>query len=413
MRFTASWLTVLTVGFLVRADDWPQWRGVDRTGVSRESGLLAAWPKDGPPLRWTAKEIGTGYSAPCIVNGHVFLQTTHGEREFALALDEKTGTQVWTTYIGKVGKNQGPPYPGTRSTPTFDSGHLYCLASDGELVCLEALKGLIKWQKHLRTDFGGTPGMWVYSESLLVDGDAVVCTPGGPKSTLVALNKMTGDTLWKSEVPDAGNAEYASIMTVTVGGVRQYVQFLRKGVVGVAAKDGKFLWRYGRTVDQGANILTPVISGNKVFSAGSRTGGGLVELTADDSGVKAAEKYFVRNLAPSIGGAVLFHGYLYGSSGQTLFCADVNTGDIKWTDRSVGPASICAADGKLYVRGYNSGEVALVDPSPDAYREISRFKQPQRSKIQAWPHPVVANGGFYLRDQQVLLCYDVKAKSSQ
>jgi outer membrane protein assembly factor BamB len=402
---------VLTVAFLPSstAADWPQWRGPDRTGIAKESGLLREWPKGGPPLRWKATDISTGYSSPAVVKGRVYLQTTRGNEEFALALDEKTGRQVWSTAIGKVGKNQGPQYPGTRATPTVDGDRLYCLASDGELNCLDT-EGKALWHKSLPRDFAGKVGAWAYSESVLIDGDLLVCTPGGSTATLAALDKKTGGAVWKGAVPGGGIADYASIMPVDAGGRKQYVQFLREGVVGVDAKTGKFLWRYARTVDPGANILTPVVQDDKVFTSGSRTGGGLVRLAADGEGVKATEVYFNKALAPSIGGAVLVDGHLYGTSGDTLFCAEFVSGRVKWTNRSVGPASICCADGRLYVRGYNSGEVALVEPSPDGYRERGRFQQPERSKIQAWPHPVVANGGLYLRDQGVLLCFDVSAE---
>lgn len=401
-------IAAIAVSFSIAAD-WPQWRGPDRTGISKDTGLLKEWPKEGPILRWKATDIGTGYSSPAVAKGRVYLQTTRGNDEFALALDEKMGKQVWSTPIGKVGKNQGPQYPGTRATPTVDGDRLYCLASDGELNCLN-IEGKVVWHKNLARDFAGKVGYWVYSESVLIDGDLVICTPGGSEATLVALNKKTGETAWKGVVPGGGIADYASIMPVEAGGRRQYVQFLREGVVGVDAKTGKFLWRYDRTVDPGANILTPVVQDDKVFTSGSRTGGGLVRLAAEGDGVKASEVYFDKVIAPGIGGAVLVDGYLYGTFGPSLFCAEFISGRIKWTNRSVGAASVCFADGRLYVRGYNTGEIALVESSSEGYKESGRFKQPERSKIQAWPHPIVANGGLYLRDQGLLLCFDVSEK---
>lgn len=389
-------------------DDWPQWRGPNRTGISQEKGLLKEWPADGPAIRWKAMDIGTGYSAPSIAAGKVFLQTTKGNDELAMALNEKDGKTLWSTPIGKVGKNNGPQYPGTRATPTVDGEHLYCLASDSELTCLTTA-GEVVWQKNLMKEFDGKVGNWAYTESLLVDGDLVICTPGGSKATLAALNKKTGDTVWKAAVPDGDVADYASIMAVEVDKKKQYVQFLRKGVVGVDAKTGAFLWRYNKTVDMGANILTPVIQNNLVFTAGSRTGGGLVELKADGAGTKASEVYFEKAVAPSIGGAVLVEGHLYGTTSNGMFCADFATGKVKWTERGVGAASVCYADGHIYVRGHGN-EIALVEANPTAYKEKGRFKQPERSKIQAWPHPVLANGALYLRDSTVLLCFDVKAK---
>jgi outer membrane protein assembly factor BamB len=244
----------------------------------------------------------------------------------------------------------------------------------------------------------------------LVDGDVVICTPGGDTATLLALNKDTGDVVWKCAVPGSDSADYASVMPVEVPGGKQYVQFLRKGVVGVDAKSGKFLWRYAKTVDQGANILTPVVQKNRVFSSGSRSGGGLIELTPDGDGVKASEVFFEKTVAPSIGGAVLVDGHLYGSNGTGLFCAEFATGKVKWIETSVTPGSVCYADGRLYGRVHKDGTVYLVDPSPNEFRPKGKLAQPDRSKSPAWPHPVVANGGLYLRDQGTLFCYDVKAK---
>jgi len=407
MRKSAALAVMLLFTATVLANDWPQWRGPDRTGISKETGLLKEWPKDGPPLRWKATDIGTGYSSPAVSKGRVFLQTTRGKEEYTLALDEKTGKEIWSVKIGKVGVNKGPQYPGTRATPTVDGEQLYCLASDGELVCLAAADGKTKWQKHYRRDFDGKVGAWAYTESVLVDGDVLVGTPGGSSATLVALNKNTGAVVWKGAVPGGDVADYASIMPVVAGGKKQYVQFMRGGVVGVDAQSGKFLWRYDRTADKGANILTPIVLGDRVFTSGSRSGGGLVELKVDGDRVKATEVYFERALGTGIGGAVLLDGHLYATTSQALFCADFATGKVKWTERGVGAASLCYADGRLYLRGHTTGTVALVEPSPDGYREKGRFTQPERSKVTAWPHPVVANGGLYLRDAGVLLCFDV------
>jgi outer membrane protein assembly factor BamB len=401
------------------ANDWPQWRGPDRTGVSKETGLLQEWPKDGPRLRWKATDIGTGYSSPAVAGGRVYVQTTKGGDEFALALTETDGNEAWSAKIGGVGKNVGPQYPGTRATPTVDGDRVYCLASDGRLVCL-GTDGKERWHKDLVKDFGGRVGQprmaWAYSESVLVDGDAVVCTPGGDTATLLALNKLTGDVIWKCPVPGGDGADYASIVVTDVGGSKEYVQFLRKSVVGVDAKTGKFLWKYEHPAAQGANILTPVAAGNRVFASSGRSGGGMVELTPEAGGVAAKEVYFDKALGAGIGGVVLVNGHLYGTTSQAMFCVEFATGKVKWTDRGVGAASLCYADNRLYVRAHGGGKgggatpVALVEASPDGYTEKGRFAQPDRGNMPAWPHPVVANGGLYLRDQGVLLCYDVKAK---
>jgi outer membrane protein assembly factor BamB len=401
----------LTLALTLQAADWPQWRGPNRDGISKETGLLQEWPKDGPPLRWKRTDIGTGYSTPVVVGGKVYVQTTKDKDEFTLCLDEKTGQDVWKTRVGAVGVNRGLPYLGTRSSPTVDGDRVYCLASAGELVCL-GTDGKPKWQKNLVKDFAGTVGTemmsWAYSESVLIDGDLVVCTPGGKDAGLAALNKMTGEVVWKCALPASEGAEYSSVVVAEAAGVKQYITFLRKGLVGVDAKTGKLLWQYGKIIDPGANIMTPVVYQDKVFASTSRGGAALLELKGEGGKVEPKELFFVKGLGASIGGAVLMDGHLYGASTQGLFCAEFATGNLKWTEKATANASVCFADGRLYVRSHTSGDVVLVEANPKEYVEKGRLKQPDRTKIQAWPHPVVANGGLYLRDQDVLVCYEVK-----
>jgi outer membrane protein assembly factor BamB len=258
------------------AGNWPQWRGPERDGISRETGLLKEWPKEGPKLLWQTKTIGSGYSTPAVVDDRLFLLSNQGmDEEFVKALNVKDGKEIWSTRIGKVGNpDQKPSYPAARSTPTLDGDLLYALGSDGNLVCLYRATGKMKWQKNLRTDFGGQPGIWAYAESPLIDGGVLVCTPGGPDATLVALNKKTGKLLWKSVVPSGEQAAYASVIAVTIAGSKQYVQFLQKGLVGVDAKSGKFLWRYDKTAQGSpANIPTPVGREGFIYSATGRGGG--------------------------------------------------------------------------------------------------------------------------------------------
>jgi outer membrane protein assembly factor BamB len=401
-----------------RADDWPQWRGPQRTGLSAETGLLKQWPKGGPKLLWQHKGIGSGYSTPAVVGDRIYLQADRKGDEYALALSVKDGAEVWATRIGKVGRNRGPQYPGTRSTPTVDGDRLYVLGSDGDLACLEKDKGTKVWSKHFQKDFGGVPGMWAYSESVLIDGDVLICTPGGKEATLLALKKKDGSTAWKSAVPGGDAAAYASPMAVEVGGVRQYVQFLANGLVGVEAKSGKFLWRYDKTKDPAANIPTPVFHDGCVFSSTSRNGSGLVRLKADGGTVSAEQVYFNRTRLNSIGGVVRVGDYLYGTDArEQLVCVEFKTGKEKWHADCVGSAALCYADGMLYVRGQGGtgfgpekpAKVALVEATPAGYREKGRFVQPDHGDRPAWPHPVVADGRLYLRDGNVLFCYDVKA----
>lgn len=407
--------------------DWPGWMGADRTGVSHETGLLKQWPKGGPKLVWKVDNIGEGYSTPSLAEGKIFLMSNRGnDDEFALALSVKDGSKVWERHIGKVGPNKVAPYPGSRSTPTVDGDAVYVLGSDGDLACLDAAKGEVRWQKNLRTDFGGEPGIWAYAESPLIDGDVLVCTPGGDKATLVALNKKNGEVIWKAAVPGKAKGEgrmrmstnmagYGSATFATVDGVKQYIQALTGGVVGVAAKDGKLLWRYDK-ISGNTMCNTPLFYNGYLLLAALNPPGGagngttLLRLQRDEKGgMSAKEVYYNKSLTAQHGGIVRIGDAVYGTSQNALVCIDFKTGETKWQDRCVGKGSIAAADGELYVRGEN-GPIALVEATPTACKEISRFEQPDRSKQKAWPHPVIAGGRLYLRDWNVLLCYDLKQK---
>jgi outer membrane protein assembly factor BamB len=405
--------------------DWPCWRGPDRTGLSPETGLLREWPAGGPKLLWTAKGLGGGYSTPSLEGGRIYLLGTatpikgrrgSGVKEVLLALDARDGQRLWATPVGETTAS----YPGPRSTPTVDGDLLYAISSDGKLVCADKARGQVRWRKDFKADFGGRCGNWAYAESPLIDGDVVVCTPGGEKATLVALNKKTGATVWKAAITGlapAGRARasgstagYASAVVAEIGGVRQYVQYLGGGVVGVSAADGKKLWQYTGTSGGNANATTPLVRGDRVFTATSYgVGGGLARVSKDGNKFSAKEEFFVKQMQNHHGGMLLIGEHIYGTNNNSLLCVSFKDGSVAWQDRCVGKGSVAYADGMLYVRG-ERGAVALVEATPKAYREKGRFSQPSRSSNMAWPHPVVAGGKLYLRDWDALLCYDVKAK---
>ncbi len=400
--------------------DWPQWRGPARDGTSRERGLLQQWPAGGPKLLWQVNDIGDGFSTPVVVGSRIYLMSNRGmENEFVQALSTRDGKVIWTTRVGNVGNpEQNPPYPKARSTPTVDGDFLYALGSDGDLACLEAKTGKIRWQKNLRKEFGGQPGEWAYAESPLVDGDFVVVTPGGAEATMVALNKRTGATAWKSAVPGGDPAGYASAIVVQGGGRKQYVQFLSKGLVGVDAKTGQFLWRYKEAAKGPAQYFTPVARGEYVYGGALGVGGALVRLKPDGGGVAAEQVYFERGLPNGIGGAVVVGDYLYGTeiAEGPLVAIEFATGKVKWKVESIGRVSIAYADGHLYLHGVN-GDFALAEATPAGYREKGRFTPPNQPKHkevggfpeQAYAYPVIANGRLYIRDLGTLWAYDIKA----
>jgi outer membrane protein assembly factor BamB len=400
--------------------DWPQWRGPQRNGISQETGLLKQWPAEGPKLLWQINDIGDGFSTPSVVGRRIYLMSNRGmENEFVQALSTEDGKAIWTTQVGAVGNpNQDPPYAKARSTPTVDGDFIYALGSDGDLVCLEAWDGRIQWRKNIRKEFGGKPGEWAYAESPLVDGDVVVVTPGGEQATMAALNKKTGEVIWKSAIPGGDSAEYTSAIVVYGSGRKQYVQYLNKGIVGVDAKTGQFLWRYKEAAKGPAQYFSPIARGEYIYGGALAVGGGLIRLKAEGGGVVAEQVYFERGLPNGLGGAALVGDYLYGleMATQALVVIEFTTGKVKWKVDDFGRASVTYADGQLYFHDVN-GDLRLVEANPDAFREKSRFTPPAQPKKKkagsftegAFAFPVIANGRLYIRDLGTLWAYDIKA----
>jgi outer membrane protein assembly factor BamB len=451
MRYTVTLIGVVfctTLSSSVFADDWPQWQGPDRNAISRERGLLKEWAKDGPPLAWRINGLGGGYSAPSVAGGRIFGMSNRGDDEVVWAISEKDGKELWVTRVGPAFK---PPAPqgkeGPGCTPTVDGEMLYLEGLGGDVACLQVKDGERIWQRSLKNDFGGRVPMWSYRESPLVDGDKVICTPGSENATLVALDKLTGKTVWKSQVPGGpgsgpsgpaggpsggpgpggpggfagAGAGYASAIAIDFNGQHQYVQFTARALIGVAASDGKFLWQYNAPANRmGINCSTPVYGDGMVFAASAySTGGGLVKLSKDaNGGVTAEEVYFTKKMQNHHGGMILLDGCLYGANGGNeggfLVCLDFKTGNVLWDERDdaerrAPKGSVALADNRLYYRT-EKGTMLLIEPSPKQYIERGRFDQPDRTQQAAWTHPVVANGKLYLRDQDLLLCYDVKAR---
>jgi outer membrane protein assembly factor BamB len=553
---------VLTVGALAQTAfcvqfDWPQWQGPDRTAHSKETGLLKEWPTNGPPLAWKAKGLGGGDSTPSIAAGRIYGMSNRGDDEMVWALSEKDGKEIWAVRIAGAFPTSWPQSKeGPSATPTVDGDRLYVMGLAGNVVCFQATDGKVVWQRNLMADFGGKMPMWSYRESPLVDADKVICTPGGDETTLVALNKLTGETIWKTFVPDrAGEtqnhnqsanrpsvietdlllstldtdhnkvisaqeiaaaptvllnldknqdgklsedeltpassssggqsrrrgpglmrmmkahstldanedgvldaaeiknaavalgkldanrdgkltedevgmkhfgpqdtgAAYSSVIAIDFGGQRQYVQFLATTVAGIAAAEGKLLWRYDKPANgMRLNISTPIYHDGYVFAASSYgAGGGLARLKKnEDGGFAAEEVWFSKSMENHHGGVVLHDDALFGANGGNgggyLACLDFKTGEVLWNERDsdkrrVTKGSVAFADGRIYYRT-EEGPVVLIEPSRKELLERGRFAQPERTDKPAWAHPVVANGKLYIRDQDTLFCYDVKAK---
>jgi len=300
----AAVVFLFATAFLLAAD-WPQWRGPNRDGISKETGLLQKWPEAGPNLVWQSQELGQGYGSPAVVGERIYVIGSAGmDNEFVQCLNVGDGKSIWKTRIGNVGENRSANYPGARSTPTFDGGRLYALGSDGDLACLDAASGKTIWHQNVVTNFSGKSGVWAYAESPLIDGDTLVCTPGGPVATMLALKKATGEVIWKYASPEASDAAYSSAIVVHTDGVKQYVQLLDKALVGIDAITGQELWRYKGIIKDIPNIPTPVSSKDVVYGSTAKGGGGFVRLKRAGSGVEAVEVYASDKLPRAIGGSV-------------------------------------------------------------------------------------------------------------
>jgi outer membrane protein assembly factor BamB len=395
--------------------DWPQWRGPNRDGISAASGLLKSWPKEGPPVAWKGTGLGVGFSSVSIAGDRVYTMGDLDDACYLFAVNRDNGEIVWKTKVGRTGGN----YEGPRSTPTVDGNRVYALGQFGDLVCCDSKNGDIVWQKNLPKDFRGRAGGWNYTESPLVDGEKLVCTPGGREATMVALDKQTGEVIWKGKTEEGETAGYASPVVAEIGGVRQYVQLLSQGGASFGSDDGKLLWRYGdrdnRFAENTANIPTPIVQGDRVFfAAGYGTGGGMVRVTKDGGDFNVEELWFEGNLTNKHGGVIWVGDFLYGDRDDrgTPWCADARTGDVVWQSRSraggSGSVAVAYADGHLYWR-FQNGVVALARATQEKYEEVSSFKIAMPSGEPSWPHPVVVDGRLYLRDQEALWCYDVRA----
>ena len=402
--------TALFAGALIKTAgaDWPQWRGPDRTDVSTETRLLKQWPAGGPKQRWLYRNAGKGYSGPAIVRGRLFTIGTRDGNEAIIVLDANTGAEVWTAKVGPILNNAWGDGP--RGTPTVSGDRVYALGGQGNLVCAATTDGKIIWQASMK-DLGGTTPDWGYTESVLVDGDRVVCTPGGGKGALAALDKSTGKLLWQSaEFTDP--AQYASIVIGNNNGIRQYVQLTMHNVVGISATDGKLLWK-SPWPGQTAVIPTPIVRNGQVYvTSGYGVGCKLIKLGQGD---QASDVYQNKVMKNHHGGVVLVGDQLYGySDGAGWVCQNFQTGAEVWSDKkSLGKGAITVADGMMYCLAEEDGTVVLADASPAGWREHGRFKLSPQTTIRSsqghiWTHPVISNGKLYLRDQDLIYCYDVK-----
>ena len=382
-------------------DDWPQWRGPNRDGRSVEKGLLKDWPAAGPPLAWRASGAGEGYSSFAVAGGRLYTLGARAGTEYTFAFDVASGKKLWEVANGKRFDNDRGSGP--RATPTVDGDRIYSFGASGDLSALEAATGKVLWTVNVLSKFGGSNIQWGLSESPLVLADRILVNAGGP---IVAVKKTDGSQIWKSNGEPAG---YSSAVLHEAGGVRQAIYFTHTRVVGVDVNNGKRLWSYEQVANGIANVATPVVRENRVFvSSDYGTGAALLELTPSGGGMRAKEIYFTRDMRNHHSSSVLVGDHLYGFSSAILTAMNFNDGQVAWRDRSVGKGSLVFADDRLYLYS-EGGTVGLAEANPTAYREHGRFEL-KTGDLPTWSHPVVSGGKLFLRDQDNIYAYDVRAK---
>ncbi|MBL8818158.1 MAG: PQQ-like beta-propeller repeat protein [Planctomyces sp.] len=391
----------------VTAGDWPGWRGPNRDDVSTETGLLPSWPSEGPKKLWTSSDAGLGYSGLAVVGDVIYTMGADEAGESLLALKAADGTKIWSTPVGSLLENGWGNGP--RSTPTYADGHVVGIGGQGDVVCVSAADGSVKWKASF-TELGGSVPKWGFSESVLIDGDAVICTPGGAQGTLVCFDLKTGEKRWQSSEVTV-DAHYSSVIVVDHFGKKQYIQLTEKKVFGVDA-DGKLQWQADWTGSV-AVIPTPIYKDGQVYvTSGYGAGCMLLNISPNNEVQKLYENKIMKN---HHGGVILLGDYLYGhSDADGWICQKLESGEKVWSNEGKNDSKGCLtfADGKLICLEEQTGNCILAEASSEGWKEISRFKmEPQTTKRsnrgKIWTHPVVANGKLYLRDQEIISCYDI------
>lgn len=405
-----------------RAADWPQWRGPGRDGISTEKGLSTDWVAAPPKLLWELDGMGTGYASVAVVQGKLYTTGNTDKGQSLICVDLGSKKIDWSTPLTESSPKHG--YEGARCTPTIDGDRAYVVSSDGAISCLSIKDGAVLWSRKFKEFGGKMMSGWGFSESPLIDGDRVLCTPGGENAMIVCLDKKTGGDIWRSAMPKIGDAgkdgaAYSSIVISNACGVKQYVQLVGRGVIGVRASDGEYIWGYNKVANGVANIPTPVVSGDYVFaSTGYQTGSALIKLSKEGQGINAEEVYFLNadTFQNHHGGMILIGDHIYAGHAHNNgfpICVNLKSGDIVWGGKlrppegAKGSAAVTAVDGKIIFR-YQNGLMALIEATPEGYKLLGTFKPVYQEK-ESWAHPVVVDGKMYLREQNKLMVYDVKA----
>lgn len=420
LRYVASLAAALVPAAAIAAD-WPTFRGADRTAVAPDTDLLESWPTEGPKLVWQTAGAGRGYASLAVAGDRIYtlgdgLSTATDADEYLTCFDRVSGKPIWKTKTGQPWTDGQESWQSSRSTPTADGDMVYVITPHGQLVACRTNDGREVFRIDLKAQFGGTKGdSWGYSESVTIDGDRLVCTPGGEQAAMVALDRKNGRVIWTCPMKLDRGAGHASIVISTLKGRRIYVQTTASGAFAVDAKTGQFLWAY--PIEKTTAVIpTPIVKDDLVYIvAGYKRGGALLRQVPGPGGtVTVKEVYGLKpELANKHGGVVLIGDHLYGCADDQpiLICAELRSGNVVWKERGSGKnsAAIAAADGHLYVR-YQDGTMALVKADPAGYQEIASFRLPGSGDRPSWSHPVILDGLMYLREGDSLLCYDLRTK---
>lgn len=398
---SSGWLT---------AADWTMWRGVERHGRSSETGLLKEWPESGPKKVWTSTEAGLGYSSYAVVDGTLYTLGAVDETEYLIAMSTEDGSVLWKTPIGEKLENGWGGGP--RSTPAVSGDHVVALGGRGGLHCVSKADGAVRWSVDLVDDLGGKIPNWGYSESPLIDGDRVLCTPGGSEGTIAAFELGTGKKIWQSaDVTES--AHYSSIVPVSHYGQHQYIQLTQNKVFGLD-RDGNLQWEADWPLGRTAVIPTPIYHDGLVYVTSGYGAGCMLLRISEENQVESL--YDNKTMKNHHGGVIRVGEHVYGySDGVGWLCQELISGERVWNEKGkLGKGAVAYADGMLYCLDERSGTCVLIEASPEGWQEHGRFTiEPQTEnrspKGKVWTHPVIANGRLYLRDQEIICCYDIAA----
>jgi len=392
--FTVVIAATLAVGAL--AADWPHWRGPDRNGIAPDTGINKDWNARPPQVLWQTPMHDDGYAGPAVADGRVFIIDHEGADDVVRAIDLETGQDLWQARYPDLARAD---YGFSRSSPVYDDGHLYTVSYLGQVHRISAASGEIVWSVNMRQQFAGVSPQWGYAMSALIDGDRVIVVPGGPDACVVALDKATGEVIWAgggSDIPG-----YATPVKATIQEVEQYVVFAGKSLIGVAVADGRLLWRVPWETAYDVNAATPIISGNAIYiTSNYKRGCAVISIEADGPRIVWENT----NMASHFNTSVFHDGYLYGPSNPNLVCLDPSNGQIMWQQSGFERGGCVGVDGVIIAMGGASGDVVMVEATPERYHELGRIRP---LGGQSWTAPIIANGRLIIRNKQALACLDI------